>query len=142
MSAIPLSQSATGTSWQQNFMTILPAITNHARIRFRHLPRERREDAIQEAIAAACDGYQKLAVNGQLHVAYPSTLADFAVRHVRQGRHVGGHQDTPKDVLSPKAQRRQPPHCRRMIGVQGRVTKTRQRGDTQTLTTGRTSHMR
>lgn len=106
MSAIPLSHLATGGSWQQDFMTILPAITTHAKIKFRGLPAEQREEAIQEAIAAACANYQQLAVSGQLHVAYPSTLADFAVRHVCQGRHVGGCQDRAKDVLSPKAQRR------------------------------------
>jgi hypothetical protein len=33
-------------------------------------------------------------------------LADFAVRHVREGRHVGGHRDGAKDVLSRNAQRR------------------------------------
>ncbi|MCE9552488.1 MAG: hypothetical protein K8T91_03800 [Planctomycetes bacterium] len=110
MSAIPLSHLATGGSWQQNFMTILPAITNHAKIRFRGLPADQREEAIQEAVAAACAGYQKRAASGRLHVAYLSTLADHAARHVNQGRHVGGRQDTSKDVLSPTAQRRHGVH--------------------------------
>jgi DNA-binding CsgD family transcriptional regulator len=87
-------------------LNILPAIQTHAKIRFRKLPAERRDDAIQEAIAAACVNYQLLAARGQLDVAHPSTLADFAVRHVRIGRHVGGRQDPAKDVLSPVARDR------------------------------------
>lgn len=106
MSAIALSQLATGGSWQQGFMAVLPAITAHANIRFRELPAEKREEAIQEAIAAACVNYRQLAATGRLHMAYPGSLADLAVRHVRLGRHVGGKQDAAKDPLSFRAQRR------------------------------------
>lgn len=99
MSAV--SQDSLG--WQSGFLNILPAIVTHAKIRFRKLPAERREDAIQEAVAAACVNYQLLASRGRLHVAHPRSIADFAVRHVRIGRHVGGKQDAAKDVLSPIA---------------------------------------
>jgi hypothetical protein len=91
------------TGWQAGFMHLLPAIEAHAQIRFRKLPAERRDDAIQEAVASACVSYQSLAARGQLEIAHPSTLADFAVRHVNTGRHVGGKQDAAKDVLSPVA---------------------------------------
>jgi hypothetical protein len=92
--------------WQAGFLAVLPALQAHARIQFRRLPAERKEDAVQEAVAAACVNYQRLAVQGRLHVARPGPLADFAVRHVRLGRHVGGRQDGARDVLSPAAQRR------------------------------------
>ena len=86
MSSVPqLSQG-----WQAGFLSVLPTIETHAKIKFRKLPAERRQDAIQEAIATACVNYQLLAARGQLDVAHASTLADFAVRHVRGGRHVGG----------------------------------------------------
>jgi len=94
------------TSWQAGFLSILPAVQKHARMQFRRLPTESREEAIQEAVASACVAYQLLASQGRLHVAYPGTLSDFAVRHVRTGRHVGGKQDTAKDVLSPSCQKR------------------------------------
>jgi hypothetical protein len=94
------------TGWQEGFLSVLPAIETHAQIKFRKLPAERRDDAIQEAIAAACVNYQLLAARGQLDVAHPSTLADFAVRHVRIGRHVGGKQDAAKDPMSPICQDR------------------------------------
>lgn len=36
----------------------------------------------------------------------PGALADFAVRHAKTGRHVGGRQDAAKDILSPACQQR------------------------------------
>jgi hypothetical protein len=93
-------------SWQAGLLSILPRIQTHAQIKFRRLPAAQREEAITETIAAACQSYQLLAAQGRLHRAYPSTLAGYAVRHVNNGRHVGGHQDTAKDALSPVAQAR------------------------------------
>jgi hypothetical protein len=93
-------------SWQEGFLAILPAVVKTAKIRFRRLAAEKREEAIQETIAAACVLYQLTAAQGKLDVVRPGPLADFAVRHVRSGRHVGGHQDGPRDVMSPVCQRR------------------------------------
>ena len=92
--------------WQVGFLNVLPAVETHAKIQFRHLPLEQREEAIQEAIASACVSYKLLASKGRLHDANPSMLATFAVNFVRNGRHVGGHQDAARDVLSPRCQRR------------------------------------
>lgn len=92
--------------WQSGFMQILPAVQTHAKIQFRRLPFERREDAVQEAIASAVVAYRRLAAQGRLHVAHPGTIATNAVHHVRNGRHVGGAQDAARDVLSPACQRR------------------------------------
>ena len=94
------------TDYNVGFLAVLPAVKTHAEIQFRKLPLERREDAIQEAIASACVSYQRLAARGMLHVAHPGTIATFAVNHVRNGRHIGGHQDSPRDVMSPICQRR------------------------------------
>ena len=100
MSAIPVS------NWQSGFLTVLPAVQTHAKIVFRHMPLIHREEAIQEAIAAAVIAYRRLAAQGRLQVAHPGTIATYAAKHVRNGRHVGGHQDRPKDVMSPIAQHR------------------------------------
>ena len=102
MSAVP--QSPDG--WQSSFLQVLPAVETHARIHFRRLSADRREEAIQETIAAACLNYQLAAVQGKLNVVRPSSLADFAVRHTRTGRHVGGAQDAARDVMSRVCQRR------------------------------------
>jgi len=73
----------------------------HAALCFRHLPAEARAEATQEAIASACVAFHRLAACGKLRSATPGTLADFAVRHVHSGRHVGGSQIGARDVLSP-----------------------------------------
>ena len=92
--------------WQTGFLAVLPSVRTHAQIQFRQWPRERREDAVQEAVASACASYHRLAVAGRRHVAHPGTLASFAVKHVRGGRHVGGSQDGARDAMSAVAQRR------------------------------------
>jgi len=101
-----MSPTQRTTGWQAGFLSVLPAIATSARIRFRRLPAERREDAIQEAIASACVSYQLLAAKGKLHAARPTTLATFAVNFVRNGRHVGGRQDTATDPHSPACYKR------------------------------------
>ena len=92
--------------WQTGFLAVLPAVETHARIRFRRLTADRREEAIQETIAAACANFQLAAAQGKLDVVRPGPLADFAARHARTGRHVGGAQDGAKDVMSATCQRR------------------------------------
>jgi hypothetical protein len=94
------------SQWQEGFLEVLPAIQTHAKIQFRRLSAQRREEAIQETIATACVNYQLAAAHGKLNVVRPGPLADFAVKHVRAGRHVGGHQDGSRDAMSPVCQRR------------------------------------
>lgn len=43
--------------WQSGFVQILSTVETHAKARFRRLPFEQREDAVQEAIASACVSY-------------------------------------------------------------------------------------
>jgi hypothetical protein len=94
------------SQWQEGFLQVLPAVETHAKIQFRRLPVQQREDAIQEAIASAVVAYRRLAAQGRLHVAHPGTIATNAVHHVRNGRHVGGHQDGARDAMSSACHRR------------------------------------
>ena len=103
MSTIPHS-SVPESTWQSGFMRLMPAIQVHANITFRRLRPVHREEAVAEATAAALVAYRRLAAQGRLHVAHPSTLALRAVQRVRGGRHVGGHQDSANDLMSPPAQ--------------------------------------
>jgi hypothetical protein len=113
MSAVsPNSSPQVACDWQAGFLRVLPAVQTHAKIRFRKLPADQREEAIQETLAAACMHYQLAAAQGKLHAVRPGPLADFAVRHVRTGRHVGGHQDAAKDVMSPVCHQRHGVHVR------------------------------
>jgi hypothetical protein len=120
--------------WQSGFLQVLPAVQTHAQIRFRHLPAVHRQEAVQECIAAACQSYQLLAAKGRLDVARPSTLATYAVRHVQNGRHVGGHQDSARDPLSPVAQRR---HGVRVVSLDSRRGIGRSTGWRQVAVEGR-----
>jgi hypothetical protein len=101
-----MSASLSTSNWQTGFLDLLPVIQSNAQIRFRRLPAQQRQEAIQEAIAAAAVSYQVLASKGKAHVAHPSTLAIHAVHHVRSGRHVGGSQEAARDVMSSVARRR------------------------------------
>ena len=103
MIRIATSPKPTAPAWHETFLSMLPAIANHARISFRHLPPEAREDAIQEVVCNACCAIARLAKLGKLDLAYPSVLARYAVAQVRDGRKVGCKLNI-RDVLSPYCQ--------------------------------------
>jgi len=105
MTAIPLSRLTSAKAWQTNFLTIMPAVQDHARFRFRHLPACHRAEAVSESVARACVNYAGLARKRQLHRVFAGSLATYAVKAVGAGRHVGGHMAS-RDVLSPWAQQR------------------------------------
>jgi hypothetical protein len=90
---------------QAGFLAILPAIETHARIWFRFLPADLREERIANAVALAYMGYHSLARRNRLNQAYAGALASFAVRATRSGRVAGSGQNS-KDVLSRLAQQR------------------------------------
>ena len=77
----------------------------HAKIAFRHLDPEAREEAIQEVVCNACCAFARLVELGKTDLAYPSPLARYGVAQAKDGRKVGGHLNC-KDVLSDHCQRR------------------------------------
>jgi hypothetical protein len=88
-----------------HFLQILPRIETHAQIFFRCLKCPgKRDDAIAEVIAIAWKWFVRIMEQGKDIDEFVSTLADYAVRHVRAGRKLCG-QEKAKDVLSPRAQR-------------------------------------
>ena len=88
-----------------DFLEILPRIELHAQIRFRYLRcHAQRDDAIAEVIGVCWKWFLRIKEQGKDVNEFVSTLADYAVRHVRSGRRVCG-QDRTKDVLSPRARR-------------------------------------
>ena len=68
-----VSQLSSG--WQAEFLKILHTVETHAKIQFRKLRPERREEAIQETIATACLNYQLAVVQGKQDVIRPGPLA-------------------------------------------------------------------
>jgi len=92
-------------AWHAAFLEMLPAIKTHAKIAFRHLDRESREEAVQEVICNACCAFARLVELGKADLAYAGPLARYGVAQVRDGRKVGGHLNC-KDVLSEYCQRK------------------------------------
>jgi hypothetical protein len=91
---------------QSHFLAILPRIETHAQINFRHLKCPgKRDDAIQETIAIAWKSFLRITEQGKDVNEFVSTLADYAVRHVRSGRKLCGRLKS-RDVFSPIAQHR------------------------------------
>lgn len=93
-------------AWHPGFLALLPDIRRQVRFAFRRLAPERREDAVQEAIANALVAYVRLFELGKTDVAYATPLAKYAVKQVCDGRQVGCQLNS-HDVLSPYAQRKQ-----------------------------------
>ena len=99
------SRRRSSPAWHATFLAMWPAIQRHARVVFRHLRCEAREEAVQEVICNACCAVARLAELDKLDLAYPTVLARFAVAQVKDGRKVGCKLNI-RDVLSPHCQQR------------------------------------
>ncbi|QDT72518.1 hypothetical protein [Lacipirellula limnantheis] len=88
-------------AWQAAFIEMAPTIERYARVAFRKLAPEERDEAVQTTLAAAAVDYARLAASGRGGRAYPTTLARFAVRRYRAGRLLGS-RDNAADVGSRK----------------------------------------
>jgi hypothetical protein len=87
------------------FEAMLPAIQRAALYGFRRAPRWRREELVQDAVARAYEAFVNLVARGKAALAYPSVLASYAIRQVREGRRVGAKQNV-QDAMSEVAHRK------------------------------------
>ena len=73
------------TTWQSNFVTMLPEIEQKLRLAFCRLDIEAREDAIEEGIVHSLLAYVRLHEQGRAEVAtrIESGLVQFAARQAR-----------------------------------------------------------
>jgi hypothetical protein len=85
------------------FESMLPSIRRVACYRFRHVPIWYRKDLINDVVALAFVAFARLVERGKAALAYPTVLANYAVRQVRDGRQVGASQNV-NEVLSKYAQ--------------------------------------
>jgi hypothetical protein len=90
-------------AWHITFLAMLPKIVWYARTVFRHRGPEARQDLVEEVIANACVAFKALWDRGRQSIAYPSVLANYAIRQVRDGRRVGNRLNI-REVLSKYAQ--------------------------------------
>jgi hypothetical protein len=92
---------------QDRFLEMLPQIRLQARHAFRNQLPSRRQELIGEVVANCWVAYIRLIERGLHDVIYPSPLARFAVKQVRDGRRVG----TRLNVLDVSSK-----HCQRAKG--------------------------
>jgi len=92
---------------QQNelFLDMLPLIRSHARLAFRRLRPEHKDELVREVVANAYCAFTALVSRGKANIAYATPLANYAIRQVIAGRRVGTKLNS-NDVSSPVAQRR------------------------------------
>ena len=106
MRILPTARPSNGDcSPHDDFLALSPIVERHARVVFRGLDAEAREEAVAEAVAAAFEAHVALKARGRNPAAFPARLATYSVLRVQDGRHVGGRRSS-RDVLSRKAQRR------------------------------------
>ena len=82
-------ESAERANWQEGFLKMLPLIEKQARVAFRELTAEAKEDAVAEVVANAMCAYRRLHERGELQRAFASALTRYAVAQYRVGRRVG-----------------------------------------------------
>jgi hypothetical protein len=97
----PDDQVKTG---QGVFLAMLPRIRRQAHRAFRHLDSELRDELVAEAVAFAFCAFVDLARQGRLSIAYPTPLADYAIRRVCSGRKAACRMNR-NDVMSHYARR-------------------------------------
>lgn len=86
------------------FLSLLPAITEQARFAFRSERYEQREELVAETIANAFVAFVRLVNRGMTSIVYATPLAQYAAKQVRDGRRVGAKLNV-RDVSSEYAQR-------------------------------------
>ena len=105
VATLTVCPDANRSATEPDFLEMLPTIRRAATFAFRHLRRAVREDLLAEVVANAFAAFRRLVARGKAALAYPTVLAKFAIRQVREGRRVGAKRNA-LDVLSPYAQRR------------------------------------
>jgi hypothetical protein len=101
----PSISAEQGKNHGAGFVPMIPVIRRQAKISFRKKGREEREELIEECVANAFRAYARLWELGKEELIYPSVLARYAVKQVREGRKVGGHLNQ-NEILSRYAQLR------------------------------------
>jgi hypothetical protein len=91
------------TTWQQQFLEILPEIDKRLRRKFHFLDREARDEAVEEGTVHCLLSYSHLFERGRTESISASTLSWYAALQVKRGRPAAGRMNG-KDPLSRYAQ--------------------------------------
>jgi len=74
---------------REKFLSILPAIREQARFAFQNEKPEHRQELTAEVVANCWAAFVRLVERGLIDVVYPTPLAGYAIKQVRDGRRVG-----------------------------------------------------
>ena len=92
-------------AWHKRLLAMLPTVRRNAKLAFRRLDAESREDAVAEVIANVTAAFARLVKLGKAHLAFPTVLTRYAISQFRDGRRVGNRFRI-SEVLSRHAQRK------------------------------------
>lgn len=92
-------------AWHTKLYAMLPTIIRYAKIAFRNLDPEARQEAVQNVVTNSCAAVAALARRGKLDLAYPTVLAQYGIKQTRDHRITGGHLSI-RDVMSGYCQAR------------------------------------
>src|SRR4051812_1241978 len=116
MIAFTKEQQEPSTTWQDNFLAMLPEIESRLRREFRNFDPNSREEAVREGIAHCLFAFVRMHDRRRAHFATAFTLVLFSTRHVRRGRPAAGRMNS-KDPLSRYAQLENGIHVESKAGV-------------------------
>jgi hypothetical protein len=87
------------------FVSLVPRLQTHARVRFRHLNSSDREEAVAEVVAYGFASFLRLKERGKDPTTFPAVFAHFVARAVANGRGVVRRLST-RDLLGrPRGER-------------------------------------
>ncbi|MCY2993236.1 MAG: hypothetical protein NTY19_35940 [Planctomycetota bacterium] len=99
------TRPSTASACYVKFLSLLPAIQEQARFAFRNENPERRQELTAEVVANCWAAFVRLVERGLIDVVYPTPLAQYAIKQVRDGRRVGAKLNV-RDVSSEYCQAR------------------------------------
>jgi hypothetical protein len=91
--------------WHRRFLALIPAVRRCAEFSFRKFRPDLKKEMVDEVVVNALAAFARLVERGKEELAFPSSLAEYAVKQLRQGRELGNRL-TSKDVSSRYAQQR------------------------------------
>lgn len=89
---------------RERFLQLSSQVRKQARFAFRQFSFEHRQELIAEVVANAFVAFLRLVDRGLDDIIYPTPLAQYAIKQVRDGRRVGSSLNV-RDVSSDYAQR-------------------------------------
>jgi hypothetical protein len=86
----------------ERFVKMIPLIRHQARLAFRRMRSEARDELVEEVVANAYCRFARLVRTGRANLGFATPLADYGIRQAIAGRRVGSKFNN-RDIASPAA---------------------------------------